>query len=77
MDVGAASERGCLCPSFQAVDDPVIIRFSQNLSQDGKGQLLHTDIVLPYSADLYGEIIRLLKGEQMVNFSEQFGLFSF
>eukprot|EP00057_Strongylocentrotus_purpuratus_P026013 XP_011680487.1 PREDICTED: sushi, von Willebrand factor type A, EGF and pentraxin domain-containing protein 1-like [Strongylocentrotus purpuratus] len=60
IDVGAASEMGCLCPSFPTVD-PVIIRFSQNLMQDGKGQLLHTDIVLPYSGDLYGEIIWLLK----------------
>ncbi|XP_030853428.1 sushi, von Willebrand factor type A, EGF and pentraxin domain-containing protein 1 [Strongylocentrotus purpuratus] len=60
IDVGAASERGCLCPSFQAVD-PVIIRFSQNLRQDGKGQLLHTDIVLPYSRDLYHEIRLLLE----------------
>ncbi|XP_030853298.1 sushi, von Willebrand factor type A, EGF and pentraxin domain-containing protein 1 [Strongylocentrotus purpuratus] len=60
IDVGAASERGCLCPSFQATD-PVIIRFSQHLRHDEKGQLLHTDIVLPYSTDLYHEIRLLLE----------------
>ncbi|XP_041481052.1 sushi, von Willebrand factor type A, EGF and pentraxin domain-containing protein 1-like isoform X2 [Lytechinus variegatus] len=60
LDVEDSSIGDCVCPSFES-SDPVIIRFTQNLTQDGIPWLLNTDIVLLYSQQLSDDIAECLQ----------------
>ncbi|XP_063966347.1 sushi, von Willebrand factor type A, EGF and pentraxin domain-containing protein 1-like isoform X3 [Lytechinus pictus] len=60
LDVEDLSIGDCVCPSFES-QDPVIIRFTQNLTQDGIPWLLNTDIVLLYSQQLSDDIEECLQ----------------